>query len=52
MAEAEKDTSFTKGCFVKFVNILEPQPSLSPHMEESGKENISTFNNEKQGEHF
>ena len=54
MAEAgekkKKHTSFTKGCFVKFTNIPEPQPSLTPHMEESGKR--STFNNERQGNIF
>lgn len=55
MAEAEiiikkKTTSFTKGCFVKFINIPEPQPSLTPHMKESGKR--STFNNERQGNIF
>ena len=55
MAEAgekkkKKHNSFTKGCFFKFTNIPEPQPSLTPHMEESGKR--STFNNERQGNIF
>lgn len=50
MAEAEKNTSFTKGCFVKFINIPEPQFSLTPHMDESGKR--STFNNERRGSIF